>query len=238
MYEKNYKVPSFLCHNGKLLINYLVNLCLMTSDCEFEEKGHSYQDIIYEKNLTWIIYKWKINFNREIKENETIKIKTWPSGFDKIYSYREFTCYDKDEKLLFKATAVFLLIDIKNKKPIRLSKEIIDLYDIYEKRNFLEIERIDLEEEINKLASFDVRKSDIDYNKHVNNSVYFSWIFDSIPEEFLENKFISDINLIYNKEIKTGERVEVYSNDIYSYFEIKTENTNSKAALKFKYLNN
>ena len=67
MYEKIYKVPSFLCHKGKLLINYLVNLCLMTSDCEFEEKGHSYQDIISEKNLTWIIYKWKINFNREIK---------------------------------------------------------------------------------------------------------------------------------------------------------------------------
>ena len=238
MYEKIYKVPSFLCHKGKLLINYLVNLCLMTSDCEFEEKGHSYQDIISEKNLTWIIYKWKINFNREIKENEIIKIKTWPSGFDKIYSYREFACYDKNEKLLFKATAVFLLIDIKNKKPVRLSKDIIDLYDIYEKRNFSEIERIDSVKDIKKLASFDVRKSDIDYNKHVNNSVYFSWIFDAIPEEILENKFISDINLIYNKEIKKGESVEVYSNDTYSYFEIKTENTNSKASLKFKCLNN
>ena len=238
MYEKNYKIPSFLCHKKKLLINYLINLCLMTSDCEFEKKGHTYEDIIYEKNLTWIIYKWKSSFDREIKQNEIIKIETWASGFDKLYSYREFVCYDENGSLLFKATAVFLLIDIKNKKPVRLDKEIIDLYEIYKKRNFKDIERIDPLDDIKKVAKIKVRKTDIDYNKHVNNSVYFLWIFNAIPEDFLKDKFISDINLVYNKEVRFSDLVEVYANYEYSYFEIRTNELNSKASLKYKCLNN
>ena len=60
-----------------------------------------------------------------------------------------------------------------------------------------------------------VRKSDIDMNIHVNNAAYLQYLYEGVD---LENKKVKTIEIIYKKELKYGDDVELdYTDDKNEY---------------------
>ena len=60
---------------------------------------------------------------------------------------------------------------------------------------------------------YDVLKSDVDSNKHVNNIKYLHWLIESLPEDILDNYILKRINARFFSEGKFGERIRVYKNN-------------------------
>ena len=56
-----------------------------------------------------------------------------------------------------------------------------------------------------KCGDYTVRKTDIDYNRHANNARYIEWI-----ENYLDFEEIKRIEVVYKKELKLDETVEIY----------------------------
>ena len=67
-----------------------------------------------------------------------------------------------------------------------------------------------------------VRYSDLDHNRHVNNAKYVEWIFDLIDQELLEKSTPSSFYIEYKQEVKSGDEVILYKesakNEQNTYF--------------------
>jgi acyl-ACP thioesterase len=58
---------------------------------------------------------------------------------------------------------------------------------------------------------FNVCRSDVDSNKHVNNIRYFHWLIESLPDEILDKYFLGSINAKFYTEAQYGEKIQVYA---------------------------
>ncbi|EFK94618.1 hypothetical protein HMPREF9261_0992 [Finegoldia magna ACS-171-V-Col3] len=86
-----------------------------------------------------------------------------------------------------------------------------DGYEVLEK----DVELMDGNYE--KCGEYTVRKTDIDYNFHANNARYIEWI-----ENYLDDDTIKKVEVVYKKELKLNETVEIYKlvEDSNIYFKL------------------
>lgn len=197
----------------------------------------------YSTNYGWMLYRWKIKVNKYPKVKEDVYVKTWVSKLDRFYAFREFILFDKDENIIAKASTVWICVDMNKKRPIRISKEYIEATKIVDEANFKEFQDFKGNLEISSYIDFKVRRSDIDYNNHVNNTKYLSWIIESMTEDIYNDYRLSEFEIIYKKEIKYGDIISTgYSlenreqeslNFIHKITDIKRNEEHSLAKTKW-----
>lgn len=143
---------------------------------------------------------------------DEISIKTIPYGFKKFYAYRRYEIINAEGELLGEAVALFFLININKRRPMRIPEEEYNLYGVDPNKNenvkMEDILEID-EDENNFKKRFNVRYSDIDSNGHVNNVNYVEWAIESVPLEVVKNFNIERIKIIFEKESIYGDEVNV-----------------------------
>lgn len=206
MYEKVFEIPYFQCDNkGYLKAEYLLKYLGEISNLHGDDLGLSYE-YFREKNMAWILNRWKLNINILPSFKEKVKIRTWIIDFNRFYAYRKYELVRESGEVIVDACSVWLLVDLKRKRPIKISDELADKYKIKggEIPKFYEFKDPVL---INDTLIFNVRKSDIDYNLHVNNSIYLNWILESISLDYEENNRIKELEILYKKETLYGEQV-------------------------------
>ena len=59
--------------------------------------------------------------------------------------------------------------------------------------------------------TFKVRYTDIDSNQHVNNTKYVDWAIETLPEEIVNNYYLDEVKVTFEKECKYGQIVNVYT---------------------------
>jgi acyl-ACP thioesterase len=122
-----------------------------------------------------------------------------------------------------------MLLDIKTFKPT-MSLELINKQNPIDKDvfNIKEIKRLKELDNYSKRLDYYIRKSDIDLNNHVHNLNYLDMAL-----EVIDDKYYSNIEIEYLKEIKYDDKIIVMSektNDKY-YIKIYNETNNVTSAL-------
>ncbi|MCY6372124.1 acyl-[acyl-carrier-protein] thioesterase [Clostridium ganghwense] len=200
-YEVNYKKKALITS----LIDYLNDVAIYQS----EQLGIGL-DYMLENNMAWILYKWDISVKEYPKLGDKIRVRTLAHSIRKFYAYRKFYIVDEQDKIIATANSIWMLIDIKNKKPMRIGKEIEKVYRLTEENvGILKIDNINKVERIDNNVEFKVRYSDIDTNGHVNNEKYAAWIIESVPLDIVLNYTLINIKITYKKETKYGEKIKV-----------------------------
>lgn len=200
-------------------------------------------DFLKENNICWIILRMHIEFDRLPLWHETFKIRTWATGLEKLYYGREFEVYDSEGIRIGKATSVWILADwnthrpvIANKRP-ELPPPLVQSPDLVFGKPCPKIDFPDKsviaeasdKPVIKKYADY----TELDRNRHVNNSRYTAWAYDALFKSGYDVSAIKEISIMYNSEVKQGEKVELYIADngeklaVYGY---KDENTKVFAA--------
>lgn len=197
-----YKIPFYLCDFNKVLrLDGLVKLFVETSiQNSFDVEGH------FES--PWILYRWYIEMFDDINWRDEIEIHTYSNRIEGYLAYRNFDIY-KDDKLIAKAQTKWLLLDENHKRVIKIPNKLIEMYGQYGGFNApeQEIKALDSYRDTKKIM---VRKSDIDMNIHVNNAAYLQYLYEGVD---LENKKVKTIEIIYKKELKYGDDVDLYYTD-------------------------
>ncbi len=139
---------------------------------------------LQENKLTWVLHRLQVQMDRFPDWRETITIRTWPSGGDGLRAHRDFLILDQKENTIGCALSYWLILSIESRRPIRIPKEILDSVPKNSEHvlpvtdgSFEEISQPDAS------RSFNVRKTDLDLNKHVNNVRYIEWALACLPEE-------------------------------------------------------
>ena len=61
-----------------------------------------------------------------------------------------------------------------------------------------------------KVADHAVRYSDVDSNRHVNNTRYTAWAMDCLPDELTFTQDLREIEINFNREARPGETVSLF----------------------------
>lgn len=193
-----YKIPFYLCDlNGILRLDGLVKLFVETSiQNSFDVEGHF--------DSLWILYRWYIEVFDDINWTDEIEIHTYLNRIEGYLAYRNFEIY-KDGKLISRAQTKWLLLNHKTKRVIKIPRNFAEIYGEYGGFNSPkeEIKALDIYTDKKKIM---VRKSDLDKNAHVNNAAYLQYLYEGVD---LENKKVKTIEIIYKKEIKYGDDIEL-----------------------------
>lgn len=167
-------------------------------------------DYLAKNNLCWVLYKWNINIIKYPKLDDKIIVTTIPYALRKFYAYRKFEVFNEAGEKIATADSIWFLINSEKRRPVRIKEEIYKAYGLTSdcKSNQDNICLNKLEREDFK-RSFDIRYSEIDTNRHANNAYYLSWSIETLPLDIINNYNLSNIKIVYEKEIKYGDHIEI-----------------------------
>ena len=165
-------------------------------------------------NIGWVLISGIIEMTRYPIYKENIAIRTWLSKYSLIKGYRENLIFDENDKIIGKAKGVWVFYDIHKRKPVPIFDDIKSKWGCEQETSVDErLELINQEDEGFFQTEFDVYRSDVDSNEHVNNIRYFHFLLESLPEEIVDNYYLKVINAKFLAEAKYGEKIKVYIND-------------------------
>ena len=159
-------------------------------------------------NCAWVFYKYDIKMYRYPKFGEIISLSTTPVGFKKFYGLRKYIIRDDKNEIIGEALALFFLINIEKRRPMRIQKEQYDFYGVDGDVDYdISMDKLERVEEEQYSKQFDIRYSDIDSNKHVNNVKYVEWAMEAVPIEVIADYQLSRLKVTFEKETIYGEKV-------------------------------
>ena len=173
------------------------------------------RDAIGEYNCCWIILRCRVHIRRLPSWRERFTITTWSRGAKKLFFDREYEIFDSNGEIIGSATSVWILADKDTHRPVfpsHLEKLPQDATESL--RYALEGEcpkikipsRPGTEPAIIKYADY----TELDHNHHVNNTRYLAWVYDALFKSGYDLSKITDININYLSEVKSGQKVDIY----------------------------
>ena len=163
----------------------------------------------------WILSRMSVLVKSRPKFCDTITVRSWPCGWEKLFAMRDFDIRDKNDTAIVAARSAWLIVDMEKRRPLR-PQSVMDSLPQNEGVKALTPEdngtaALEERKDLQKAAERKALYTDIDYNGHVNNVRYVQWIEDTLDPQILEkaDKFRIDIN--YMNEIMLGETAELFS---------------------------
>lgn len=169
-----------------------------------------------DNSSCWLLIKMSVRMNSMPSWGDHITIETWSRGKDRIFFFRDFRIFDKDNHLIGVATSTWIVADKNSHRPIKsdflnsfISSYSYDEKAIKEKIRSLPKPDKSLMETSGKEITKHADYSEIDRNLHVNNTRYIAWSFDALHYEYLTSYDILSIDVHFMSEIRFGEKVTV-----------------------------
>ncbi|GMO46938.1 MAG: hypothetical protein Pg6C_08950 [Treponemataceae bacterium] len=99
----------------------------------------------------------------------------------------------------------------KKKKPVPIFDEIKSKWGVnQEVTQEIDTGIIQIIDDGGRQLEYDVYKSDVDNNKHVNNIRYFHWLIESLPEEISDNYVLKRVTAKFYSDAKYGEKIQIH----------------------------
>lgn len=243
VYEKEHQIKYYECDTTqKMTISMLLNVMLHVSGEQSYLLGVGDQ-VVAEKGLTWIILQYEVKVERMPAFYESIKITTQATSYNKLFCYRTFQAYDTQGNLCVTVNSTFALMDVQERKMVRVPAEIVAPYESEFTKKLIRTPKPEkINEEKMTSKDYQVRYLDIDSNRHVNNSKYVEWAMDTLDLEFLTTHEIETMTIKFEKEVHYGQlihseisSIENQDNAIITAHRILTEGvTNFEASIVWK----
>jgi medium-chain acyl-[acyl-carrier-protein] hydrolase len=185
---------------GRASVKTLFQYLEETAYHHAEQLGFSYSHM-KAKGAYWVLFRLRLEMDRYPQWAETVEIETWTRGFVRLLARRDFLIKDPDSRVLGRAASQWLLLSIANKRPIR--PETIFTHPMPDPgRRALSIDpgpspQAKVYELCHPVIS---RYTDLDVNRHVNNTRYVEWALNCMPASWYENKLIRTFQMEYLDE--------------------------------------
>lgn len=162
--------------------------------------------------ISWVLTRKNMSINRLPILGEKIKIITYPAGFEKFFTYRDYKVFAENGDLLCQSASTWILMNIEKRRMTRIPDFIKELVKKMEPNAQIGLPRPNLKldfkfEKEDFTKQFEVNYFDLDFNNHLSNVTYLKWMLEAIPSEFLLNNQIKKIDVLYRAECRLGEIV-------------------------------
>lgn len=187
--------------DGRLSV---VSLCAHLQDAASRHAGELGFSVerLTQSGLTWVLARLLVEIDARPGKDAELILHTWPSGVSGLFATRDFLVAAADGTPLVRATTAWLMLDLKRRRPSRLSDDLVSLAPAVSPRS--------VSDDFQRLAPLDagaverrVRSgwSDLDVNRHVNHVRYVAWMLDAVPPEVRASATVSRFELHFRAEI-------------------------------------
>lgn len=193
-----------------LKLSALLHMCQETSENHLAALGIGYQKM-KEDGIVFLIITNTVKIHRMPANAEIVTIKTHPRGSDKAQFYRDFQIY-AGEELLAGVMQSSVAANPLNHKILRPQ-------EFYAYGIFVD-ERVAPEARLTRIRAKGleplgervVRYSDLDYNGHINNTIYGDIFEDFIPGGMM-GRCLRAVQIDYINESMLGETLELFGGE-------------------------
>ena len=162
----------------------------------------------------WLLLRMKVEMDVIPKWKDTIYIRTWSCGFERLLFNRNFDVFDAEKNLIGRATSVWVIAHQGDHRPVRPNT--IPGMDVFEAKEPSErkAEKLSPIPEEKRADSPRFKRfadySQIDRNMHVNNTNYIAWSEDVCYSRMPLENSIRELTINYSSEVHPGEEVLLY----------------------------
>ncbi len=164
-------------------------------------------DQLFRRGLTWVLARLMIRFESVPRWRESVTAETWPSSAAERRTTRDFRFTRENGASAAVATTSWRVLDLKTRRPVDVPREILDLVPESERALCFGDGTLSRPESPDWEKIYDVRLSDLDINRHVNNVVYLDWALEPVPLDMWREFELAEVELRFMSEGRLGDRV-------------------------------
>lgn len=159
---------------------------------------------LQETKCTWMLSRLHMRVARYVPWGGNVKLRTWPSGMKgRLVATRCFQAADDEGNEVLQAHSEWLYVNMDAQRIVKLPEEFADLVpagtpDIHFEDSRGKFAKLD---EVASGTEVRVRRSDLDFNDHVNNVHYVEWMLESMPL----NSGPVEMDIVYRSAAKAGD---------------------------------
>lgn len=174
-----------------------------------ESLGFGFQKL-KEEGMFFVLIGQGLRILRTPREGELLTVATAPVPAHGARMFRETVLLDEGGNLLAENQTAWALLDFETGRPLRSSSfrhELPALGGVW--TPFIDPSRIRIPEAQEPCGGREVRLSDLDVNRHMNNTVYADAALDCFPEELLCSAGVDTLLLRYQHQARLGETISL-----------------------------
>ncbi len=161
-----------------------------------------------EAGVAWMLSRVKVEIRELPRWGETVTLRTWPKGVDRLFALRDFRLSSKTGDVLVLATTCWLLVDLDKGRPRRIESLGVDLEFPRAEHAIREVpDKIAVPPGVSIAYEKAITVSELDVNEHVNNAQYVRWVVDCYTAAELHSGHVVSIQMNYLDQVRYGDKV-------------------------------
>ena len=211
-YRLPFTVADFECDiNNKMKLSYFLRHLQEVSTTQLDSLGLGYRRL-YEEGTVFLMSKLGIKINRMPTAGESVIFRTSPQGIKGAQFRRESYLEAQDGEVLGMAQSIWVIVNPKTWRIVRPSAfthKLAYVPDDEKMPEDLGVDRVRAEGQPLQTAIRRVSYSDLDLNRHLNNTIYADIITDFMPFELMDSRNIERVFIHYQNQAIWGDEVLV-----------------------------
>jgi acyl-ACP thioesterase len=209
-FEKKYRVHVYETGpDGKLTLYSLFNYMQDIASEHAIKLGFGRDDLMRD-NRFWVLSRMYSEITQWPLWEDTIILKTWPNGTDKLFALRNYEVTYSDGRHIASGSSSWLILD-RTTKRVQRPDSILARYnpDLHPAQSPIRYAaKLDHADDDGKVSSrFRIKISDLDVNFHTNNVRYLKWVYDTYNLEFVMNNAPQSAEINYLAESIFDEEI-------------------------------
>ncbi len=179
----------------------------------FQEIGFNHAALLMsevesvDKNTAFVLTRLHVKIKRYPVWKEKIEIRTWLSPLDSNYAIRNFEIFDPAGDLIGTGLNSALFFDLARRKPVPVPDEVKSIPVLDRRALDDEFRHVDIPEVFDHSLLIDVKYSDIDMYRHVNNVRYVDWALDAVPLDTRGNSSLLEVEIAFRSETDFPDKI-------------------------------
>ena len=162
---------------------------------------------LFKKGLTWMLSRYHINIIRYPFYKEKVIVKSWVAEHKGMFSIRDYSMETEKGEILALMTSSWVLYDIGLKKPVPVETLQLAAFVHPERAIDDSFSRLALPGSPEHSCDLQIRKTDIDINRHVNNRITIEWALEPVPDEIVRQYELTDIQITFKGQAFFGDPI-------------------------------
>ena len=166
---------------------------------------------LQQQGLTWMLGRLSLTLFRSPTWKESLRLITWPSGIKgRLVAERQFVLETTAGETLLKASSEWLCVNLELGKLAPLPEGVKALALPNTEAFHLcngKLATPTADQTPVATATFNVRRQEIDANRHVNNVHYAEWMQETLLESIFFNQTPTTFDIEFKRAAKLGDGV-------------------------------
>jgi len=162
--------------------------------------------------VAWVLIRIRVDITRMPTWNEEIVIETWPLESKRLEFERDYIVKDSTGNIIIRAVSAWVIMDIKERKLKRPDSISLHYPTVIEERAIdCHLGKLKMNGPLETSYKRVIGYSDIDFNKHLNNSKYVDFLMDCFPMESHQKYTPERLEVNFVNEVLPGETICLYT---------------------------